>query len=182
MKSEAQIKRRIEQLQTKIPRLEKIAYAPQVTPGPFETGRENYTMGKRLDAENNRRMNAFNELTKAQDELSFLETRLANFKAGEVHLNGQPRKDAPSRQKKEAANLTIADFLRAHIKAGDVVGFALNPRNTLTVKRVSAKSITDAKDNRWSYNDIFLLKDGKPIEDSELRTMFANWMKSKEAM
>jgi hypothetical protein len=180
MKSEAQIKRRIEQLQNKIPRLEKIANAPQVTPGPFETGRENYTMGKRLDAENNRRMNAFKELTKAQDELSFLETRLANFKAGETHLNGQPRKDAPSRQKKEAANLTIADFLRAHIKAGDVVGFALNPRNTLTVKRVSAKSITDVKDNRWGYNDIFLLKDGKPIEDAELRTMFANWMKSKE--
>jgi hypothetical protein len=182
MKTEAQIKRRIEQLEKKIPRLEKIANAPQVTPGPFETGRDNYTMGKKLDAENNRRMNAFRELTEAQSELSFLETRLANVKAGETHLNGQPRKDAPSRQKKEAVNLTIADFIRAHIKAGDVVGFALNPRNTLTIKRVNTKSITDVKDNRWSYDDIFLLKDGKPIEDAELKTMFKAWMQTKEAI
>lgn len=180
MKTEAQIKRRIEQLENKIPRLEKIANAPQVTPGPFETGRENYTMGKRLDAENNRRMKAFKELTEAQSELNFLETRLANYKSGETHLNGQPRKDAPSRQKKEAANLTIADFLRAHIKAGDTVGLAYS-RNTLTVKRVSAKSITDEKDERWSYDEIYLLKDGKPIEGAELKAMVKEWMQTHQS-
>lgn len=181
MKTESQIKRRIEQLETKIERLEKVANAPQVIPGPFETGRSNYTMGKKLDAENNRRMNAFRELQEAKSELAFLQTRLDGFQSGESHLNGQPRKDAPSRQKKEAVNLTIADFIRANIKAGDVVGFALNPRNTLTVKRVNVKSITDAKDQRWSYDDIFLLKDGKPIEDTELRAMFTAWMKEREA-
>jgi hypothetical protein len=182
MKTEAQIKRRIEQLATKIERLEKIANAPQVIPGPHAVGRANYKMGHLLDRENNRRADAFRDCEAAKQELAFLETRLANFKSGETHLNGQPRKDAPSRQKKEALNLTIADFIRAHIKTGDVVGFSLNPRNTLTIKRVNAKSITDVKDNRWSYDDIFLLKDGKPIEDAELKTMFKAWMQTKEAI
>jgi hypothetical protein len=174
MKTEAQIKRRIEQLEKKIPRLEKIANAPQVNVGWVEAGGENYKMGKKLDAENNRRMNAYGELTKAQDELNFLKTRLENYHAGETHLNGQPRKDAPSRQKKEAVKLTIADFLRANIKDGDVVGLAWS-HNTLTVKRVNKKSITDEHGETWSYDDIFLLKDGKPLEDTELRTMLKAW-------
>lgn len=181
MKTEAQIKRRIEQLEKKIPRLEKIAYAPQVNVGWVEAGGENYKMGKKLDAENNRRMNAYSELTKAQTELNFLKTRLENYHAGETHLNGQPRKDAPSRKKKESTNLTIANFLRAHIKAGDRVGLA-GTRNTLDVKRVSAKSITDDHDERWSYDEIFLLKNGKPMDDAELLAMFKDWMKSKEAI
>jgi hypothetical protein len=182
MKTEVQIKRRIEQLEKKIPRLEKIAYAPQVNVGWVEAGGENYKMGKKLDAENNCRMNAYGELTKAQDELNFLKTRLENYHAGETHLNGQPRKDAPSRQKKEAVNLTIADFIRAHIKAGDKVGLVWNRHNTLTIKRVNAKSITDEKDYRWSYDDIFLLKDGRPLEDAELKTMFKEWMQTKEQL
>lgn len=181
MKTEAQIRHRIAQLESKILRLEKIANAPQVYVGWVEAGGENYKMGKKLEAENNRRMKAYSELTKAQTELNFLKTRLENYHAGETHLNGQPCKDAPSRQKKEAANLTIADFLRAHIKAGDKVGLA-GTRNTLDVKRVNAKSITDEKDYRWGYDELFLLKNGEPMEDAELLALFKEWVKSKEAI
>jgi hypothetical protein len=180
MKTEAQIKRRIEQLEAKIPRLEKIAYAPQVIPGPHAVGRANYSMGKKLDAENNRRADAFAQCEAAKKELAFWETRLSNVQAGETHLNGQPRKDAPSRQKAKSLEAQIDAFMRAHIKAGDAVGIAANPANSLSVKRVNQKTITDAMGEKWKFAEILLWKDGKSMSLAELVPMVTAWIKEQE--
>lgn len=167
MKTQKQVERRIAQLKAKIDRTQAILDAPrEYIPGPFVTGRSNYpkSLSRRLDAQNERYGKLFKENQAAKREYDMLVKRLELIKAGEVHPNGQPRKDAPSRIRRESASLTLADFFRSLIKPGDSVALVFNPRNTITIKRVNAKTVTDEMGEKWKYDEIIPIKDGQPID------------------
>lgn len=178
--TENEMVQKIERLQDKVQRLEKVAYAPMQTPGPFVTGRSNYILGKRLDRENRRKARAFEELQIAKRELERLTSILKDYRAGERHLNGQRRADAPSRQRAKDARTKIAEFMRGHIKSGDEVAVAMNPGNHLIVKRVNKKSITDSKGERWAYDEILLVRDGAAVEGAALKEMIRTWLTDNE--
>lgn len=172
MKTERQVKTRIEQLQRKVDRLEQITNAPQQTPGPFVTGRSGYTMGKRLDAENERRWKAFRELQEAKGELSKWTAILKGYQSGECYLDGRPRADAPSKQRQATARRSYADFMKAHIKPGDTVALMANWRSHITVVRANKTTITDEMNVRWKYDDLLLVRDGNTLSDDEHRALY----------
>lgn len=133
-------------------RTKPIFEAPQQTPGPMVTGRSGYTMGKKLDAENNRRADAFREYNEADKDRHWWETRKAAYLAGEVHANGQPRADAPSRKKSAIAKDQISAWLKTVLKPGQVAYVAGN--SPVTIKRVNDKTITTASDTKWDLGSV----------------------------
>jgi len=179
MKTAKQIETKIAQLKERIYCLEEITNAPMQTPGPFVTGRSGYTMGKRLDAENERKANAFRLLQANKRELSQLESILAGYYAGECHLDGRPCANAPSRQRRAEQQNLRAQFMREHIKKGDTVAIAENPRNSITVKRVNAKSVTSSAGTLWRYDEILLMEDGHVMSDDTLRAKLQAWFSNR---
>lgn len=179
MRTESQVRKRISQLQIKIAQLEPIANAPMQTPGPFMTGRSNYTMGKRLDAENERKSKAFRELQQAQKDLAYFSRLLEGHLSGECHLNGQPRSDAPSKQRWQDTKEKLAEFMRERINKGDCVAVAANPDNHITVKRVNKKSITSETGSLWSYDEILILDGDKAMSHELFIEQFKAWLHTK---
>lgn len=172
------LKRRIEQCEATIERTEKILNSPFQAVGAFVTGRSNRpaSLERAVTNENNRRMKAYRQWKKAKDNLRFYEARLSAIELGEVHPNGQPRADAPSRKKRERINAKIADVLRWHIKKGDRVALAMNPRNTITVKRVNKKSVTSMSDVRYTYDELCLTVNGAVATDEQVREIVERYL------
>lgn len=168
-KTQEQVERRIEQLETKIARLEPIINAPQQTPGPFETGRSGYTMGRRLDQENERRAKAFEEYQQAKSDLQWLRGKLESFLSGNYHLDGRPKAVSPQRTKQAEAQVMFAEFMKARLKPGDRVALAMNPANSIPVKRVNKTSITDEVGERWKYDELTPMIEGRAMTGDELR-------------
>lgn len=179
MKTESQIRKHIFDLRAKIERLEHIANAPMKTPGPFMTGRSNYTLGKRLDAENERKSKAFRELQQAQKDLAYYSKLLQGYLDGECHLNGQPRSDAPSKQRWHNTKEKLAEFMRDRISKGDSVAVAANPDNKITVKRVNRKSVTSETGSLWNYDEILLLDGGEAMEHDLFIEQFVSWLNAQ---
>jgi hypothetical protein len=158
----------IDHLKAKIATLQPKADAPNTIPGSFITGSSgrSVSMSRRLDAENNRRANAFRELQQAKADLARWEARKAAWLAGEVNENGQPRADAPSRQAERKAADRIADFMRATLKVGGIV--YNSGGNPVTIKRINPKSITSDSGVTWQYGELTPAgPDGKPMTPSE---------------
>lgn len=178
MKTISQILRRIEVLKGKLDRTQAILDAPrEFIPGPFVTGRSNYPklLSRRLDAQNERYAKLFKENQEARSEYNILVARIELIKRGEVHPNGQPRKDAPSRRTTKAIEATLSEFIRTLIKVGDEVAIAGNPRNRLTVQRVNTKTITSDSGSKWTFMEITPLKDGEPMSDEVIIAAYRHW-------
>lgn len=180
MKSEKQVRKRIEQLESKIERLEKVAYEPMQTPGPFVTGRSGYKLGKKLDAENDRKAQAFRELQKAKKDLAHYTALLNDYLEGERHLNGQRRADAPSRLQAAKTRETLAAFLGERLKKGDKVAVAANPRNHITIKRVNKKTVTSESGSSWRYDEILPMEGDKAMSYEKLTNEFKAWLQARE--
>lgn len=181
MKTPKQIEHRIAQLKRKIERLTAEVNRPQQVPGPFVTGRSGYRLGKALDRENTRRANAFRDLQKAKTDLAFWTSRLEGYRSGEYHLDGRPRADAPSRQKQQAAEDTLAAFMRTQIKPGDTLAVAMNPQyGRITVKRVNFKSVTAESGTRWSYSEVLLMDGDQPMSDARMRELLRAYLENGE--
>jgi hypothetical protein len=82
---------RIQRQATVIARTRPVWDKPNVIPGPLATGRSGYTMGRQLDAENDRKAKAFREHQEAHREHGRLQAIRAGYLAGTLHPNGQPR-------------------------------------------------------------------------------------------
>lgn len=94
--------KKLAQLKAKMEKTQKVWDKPQQTPGAFETGRSGYTQGKKLDAENNRKADAFREYQRAEQDHRFLQARRQNYLDGKVHPNGQPRVPGAVEERKAA--------------------------------------------------------------------------------
>src|SRR5690606_31448831 len=122
------------------------------------------------ERENNHKAEAFRRWQKATSDLKFWENRLALYRAGEIHENGQPRADAPSRQRKQSAADRYAEYLRSIAVVGGEFALMMNPRNTITVKRINAKSITDELGEKWKYDELLPLSpSGEAMTGIELK-------------
>ncbi len=169
---------KITALQAKIAKLQPIVDAPMETPGSFVTGRSNRSpsLDRRLNAENERKASAFRDLQAAKTDLARLQQHREAFVAGEVHLNGQPRADAPSRVQRTNTEQEIADFHRSRLNPGDRVALADNPKNSIEVKRVNAKSVTDSNGETWKYPELALSHpDGTPLTREEITAAYRTW-------
>lgn len=179
-----QIDPEIARLKAKIAALEPVANAPTETPGAFVTGRSNRSasLGKRLDAENNRRANAYRELTEAKARLAELGTRREGVLAGEVHPNGQPRADAPSRERRAAADDTYAEYLKTRLRPGGRAALRDNPDSIVSIQRVNAKSVTTIGGTSWKYAELLPVDErGKSLSTDELRADLKRWRDEQQA-
>lgn len=176
------LKRHIERLEDIVERAQTEVNKPFETPGAFVTGRSNRSrsLDKRLDAENERNLNAFRTLQKAQASLEVYRNRLNLYEAGEVNEHGQPRADAPSRLKRKNVEDIFGEFMRHRVKAGDSLALLANPRNQITVKRVNTTSVTSTMGSKWAYIDLLPLNDtGEPMSINELRAEFKAWREAQ---
>ena len=174
-----QIQQRIAQLQVILERERSIWDSPFSAPGAFVTGRSNRpkSLDRMLDAENKRKSEAFKKWNDANHELKHLQTRLKLIQAGEVHTNGQPVANSPSRQRRQKAEDLYADVMKSILKVGDSVALADNPRNQITIKRLNKKSLTSESGSLWKYAEILPLNEaGNAMSDTELRQVFKQYM------
>lgn len=98
-----------------------------------------------------------------------------------MHPNGQPRADAPSRLRRADAERQIIQWLRQRIKAGDSVALAANPSNTVFVKRVNEKTLTDDAGDKWEFTEVIPLIDGAPMTSKQMAEAFTTWKDQQEA-
>jgi hypothetical protein len=174
------LERQIARCQAIVERTSKILARPIETPSAAITGSSNRsrTLDKRLQREVDRQMKAGLEYQQAKSNLEFLQSRLANYQAGEVHANGQPRADAPSRLRKQQAKDLYADFMRSLLQVGQRVALVANPRNTVTIKRVNKSTVTTEMDVKWKFDELLPLNEsGEPMDTDELRAAFRAWGK-----
>lgn len=104
----ADLNQRIERAQAKIDKNRTITEAPQRVPGPMVAGPSGYTMGKALDAENNRRAAAFKELQQAQKDVAWYSNIRDGYLAGRNWPNGQPRRPGAVEARAAAQERTAA--------------------------------------------------------------------------
>jgi hypothetical protein len=170
------LNRKIEQCQAVMERTRLVWDKPFQAIGSFVTGGSNRhaSLDRAVDRENNARSKAFKMYQEAEKNLEFYRARLADYVAGEVHANGQPRKDAPSRQRYADYTALRADFMRTLIHAGDMVQIA-GTQNQILIRRVNKKSLTSESGSKWDYNEIMPLVNGVPMTDSELSLAFRQW-------
>lgn len=98
---------------------------------------------------------------------------------GEVHENGQPRRAAPSRQRREAGKAALADFYRSLLHPGDTAGLVDSPHTSITLRRLNAKTVTDEQGVTWAYSDILPYRDGRAMTFDELKAAAAAWRASQ---
>ena len=177
------IEDRIAQLKGIMLRTEPIWNSSFKAPGAFVTGRSNRpsSLNKMVDRENERKSLAFKQWDKASKELKMLEARLKLVNEGEVHPNGQPVANSPSRQRRREAEKTYAQFIRSIVKPKDKLALADNPRNTIVAKRLNKKTITCESGTRWTYDEVLPLNDeGNAMSESELRQALKQWYSNTE--
>jgi hypothetical protein len=169
--------RRIAACEAVIARTQRILDRPFEAVGSYVTGGTHRprSLDRQLDAENNRRGQAYQQNTRARSELALLQTRRELYVRGEVHENGQPRAAAPSRQQRAVGKAALADFYRTLLKPGDTAGLICNAHTAITIKRLNAKSITDAQGVTWDYADVVPFKDGRAMTLDELKTELKAW-------
>ena len=85
------LNRKIDRARSAIERARKITTAPQQTPGPLVAGASNYSMGKKLAAENNRRAAAFCAQLQAEADLAHYTWVRDGYIQGANWPNGQRR-------------------------------------------------------------------------------------------
>lgn len=151
--------------------------------GAFATGRSNRpaSLDRMVDAENRRKSSAFDRYQKAAKDLKFWQERLRLYEAGEVHANGQPRADAPSRKKAQRGSELIGEYFRATLKPGDRVAVAMNPRNTIEVKRVNRKSITCEGGSKWGWDEITPLINEVAMTEKQFRQALREFFEESHA-
>ena len=169
---------KIERLQATIERTAKITNKPTQTPGAFVTGRSgrSRSLDRQLDRENNRKADAFVIQQQAVKDLAFTKQRLALYKAGEVHANGQPRADAPSKQRAADMRSQVNACIRSLIRPGGLVAESWGSTRVLRVKRVNAKSITTELGVKWTFDEIVPTSDsGGGMTQREFTEAFKAW-------
>lgn len=114
-------------------------------------------------------------------ELADLQNRVRLFEAGEIHLNGQPRKNSPSRTRIQAFEDKRAEYMYRHLKAGDIVYVYGGAE---VVKKVNRKSIIISHarfgDTKYMYNEVFPQDDGKEMDARKLVDTVLAYFKEKE--
>lgn len=159
-------------------RTKRIWEKPTETPGWAVTGGSNRpkSLINALDRENARKSKAFAEYQQAEKDLQWLENRLALYKAGEVHANGQKKANSPSAQRRQMAQDEYAAFVRAVSSVGCKLALVDNPRNTITVKRLNAKSVTSDAGSTWKYHELIPLNEkAEAMSTAELKAAVASW-------
>ncbi len=159
-------------------RFDAISQSSASVPGSFVTGRSNQSasLRRRRERLNDKTAEAFKASEKARKEFEIARARLAAVEAGEVHANGQPRADAPSRQRAKAAETAWGDYIRATVKAGDRVTFLPNPDDSGSiVERVNRKTVALHGGSKWDFMSILPWKDGKPQTKSEAIAAYTAW-------
>src|SRR5690606_12681400 len=106
---------------------------------------------------NEKRIDAAVEWKQATDDLRHFEAQLASYQAGEIHANGQARKDAPSRVKRQKAENLYSDFVKSQVRVGGAAALIDNPANTIAIARVNKTTITDDHGEKWKYSDLIPL-------------------------
>jgi hypothetical protein len=178
------LRKRIDRAKATIRRNSAITDRPFETPGPFVTGAAHYSpsLSNRLDRENERRAKAFREQQAAERVLAELEERLTLIQQGEVHPNGQPRADAPSRQRRKTLKTQYAEFARDYIKRGTIVTLVANTTTRLTVTRVNSQTITDETGDKWEFNEILPLDaDGNILTPDAFNAAYRLWKSTQES-
>lgn len=170
----------IARLEAKIERLRPLAYEQDELGPHFSHGVGNMTaaQAKRRQAKHDRQRQAFADLQKARADLARWQARLQALDAGEVHPNGQPRADSPTRQRKQDAKARRAAWLRSTLKPGSVVRLVAAAGEPLrTVARCNPKSIRlEGSPVTWSYNDVLPVRsDGTDYTTGELVEMLLAW-------
>lgn len=135
----------------------KAEMAKPTTPGSYVTGGSNRhpSLDRRLDRENEKAIDNAKLLLHLERQLRDGQILRANVAAGEVHPNGQPCKEAPSRQRAREQDALYAAYLQARIKPGDLAEFYLrNDGTKVLVKRVNLKTVTLEMGDKWEVTAI----------------------------
>ena len=129
---------------------------------PLGTGRPGNASSRRTSRQADRRMDASlrrNVLgLRAAAKASALESKASPFALGLSDRNGNPSQEVLAKRAKQKdvvknADEAIAAYIKAHVKPGGIVYMTCNG-NTLSVKRVNAKSITSEAGSIWKYNEL----------------------------
>ena len=177
------LREKIEHLKAAIAKDEGIVSRETRYFSPFIAGSSGYsrTMSKRLDAEIDRRVDAAVRSQNAKKELVMLESRLALYIAGEVHANGQPRKDAPSRQSYKTFAAMRAAFIKTFAKKGGQMAVFGDEERLLTIQRVNPKSITTTQGANWTYEELYPVTDeGVAMTSQQFGEAFKAWKAQQE--
>jgi hypothetical protein len=179
-----QLEKQIERLQKTLADAQAVMDAPWQTVGAFETGRSRRSpaLERRHQAAVDRRMNAFRTAADAKAKLEAAERRLRQYVAGEVHANGQPRADAPSKVKAADRQALRSEYKKTLITKGGMVGLGFDSDRTMRVKRVNAKTITTELGVTWEYSEIVPVIDGeRTMTLDAFKAGFAAWLESEGA-
>ena len=147
-------------------------------PSSAQAGGSNYRLGNQRAAMNDRQQAAFARLTAANEALQGAERRLAGYRSGEYHENGQPRADAPSRVAQKSLVEQYADFIRATMKVGDEIQFA---GRTAIITRFNPKTVTLDGRATWGYDEIHPMIEGRPATKPEIMAAFKAWQEQQAA-
>lgn len=173
-----QLKADIEHQEDIIASTARILDVPFQSVGAFVTGRSKRpkSLDRMVDSENNRRADAFRRQQAAKQELQVLTNHLEAYQAGEVYANGQQRADAPSRQKRDQARATYGEWVKSLAVAGKRMALMVNPRNTVLIKRVNLKTITDDMGEKWEFSELVPLNEaGEAMTADELKCAYRQW-------
>lgn len=185
MKTPQAMRDRITYLKTVMERSEKVFSKPFDenfdAPGGYITGGSNRSksLDRMVDQRNNRNSQAFARYQWAKGEIRHLEVILTGYEAGECHLDGRPRKDAPSRTKNAAALDVYAAFIRATVKPGDQMALVYN-HGLITVKRLNAKTVTQDNGEKWEYKEVLPVDAaGTVLTGEAFKVAMSAWRKSQ---
>ncbi|MBE2198466.1 MAG: hypothetical protein IAE79_07625 [Anaerolinea sp.] len=172
-----ELERRIARLEQQVARLTPIANKSDELGAYFPTGVGKMTQrqAQKRQATHDRQRQVFQQLQEAERSLKLLRQRREAVVRGEVHLNGQPRADAPSRQKRADALQVYADYVRAHVHPGDMVEFLEGNDKTAVVTRLNKKTVTLDGGERWDYATIRPLRNGQTMTDAEFCQDLRAW-------
>lgn len=175
-----QLEARIAGLESKIKRLRPLALASDEFTGVFSHGVGKMTrkQAQNRQAAHDRQRQHFRDLQEAEKQLRWLKARHRLYLAGEVHLDGQPCADAPSRQRQQEFAAIYAEWVRSVVKPGDKVQFVMRPDGAkMVVKRLNQKTVTFESGTKWKYTAIRpLTTDGLLMSDEEVKVALLDFM------
>ncbi len=178
MRSEQWVERRIATLTARAAKLKSVWESPDPMGAHFSHGvgrmTERQARGRR--AMNDRKAKAFKDWQATESELKEWKRRLSGFRAGECWLDGQPRKDAPSRVAREKAVADYGAWMRGQLKVGMRVLY-LPVDIEARVKRVNQKTVTLDK---WNEERVPFI-DVLPWPDGEEKPKMVQWVKKYSA-
>lgn len=187
--SVASMKNKLDRLQKRAEKLHGVWSTSDPMEAHFSHGVGNMTarQARQRQAMNRQKGNAFAEWQKVQDEIKHLSQRIASVEAGEVHENGQPRVDAPSRVRKSNQADVYVQWMRSIVSPGSYVWpFTWGSPRPLCVVRVNKKTLTVqtfAGNQSDPYLDFWPMEvDGsEPTLESVQKRLYA-YIKEREGM